>query len=161
VSGGLVLSGVLSPFISGTLTRSRPRHLTNEEARPLRFRRRRRRFPRDRTPIAPPPSKEKPMNKIRLELDTLAVESFSTTPTDAESRGTVHGHRPPFTQGLECASEVCETEGCATYATDCGTCAATACGTCATNCGTCYDATCGNTYCGTCDPYCCCSCSCC
>ncbi|HEU4452740.1 MAG TPA: hypothetical protein VFR81_06755 [Longimicrobium sp.] len=101
------------------------------------------------------------MKKIRLELDTLAVESFSTTPRDAESRGTVRGHRPPFTEGYECESiEFCETDACGTNVTDCGTCAATACGTCATNCGTCYDPSCCPTYCGTCDPYCCCTCSC-
>jgi len=99
------------------------------------------------------------MKKIRLDLDMLSVETFSTTSDAAEARGTVNAHRPIHTQGWECESiDFCETEGCPrTGVTECGTC-----------CGTCYDATCGATYygtcetqCGTCDPYCCCSCSCC
>ena len=104
------------------------------------------------------------MKKIRLDLDMLSVETFSTTGATAEARGTVNAHRPIYTQGLECESiEICTRYDCPpeTAATDCGTCAAT-------GCGTCYDATCGATYCGTCetqcgtcDPYCCCSCSCC
>jgi hypothetical protein len=107
------------------------------------------------------------MKKIRLELDTLAVESFDTTAGKSEERGTVHAHRPPYTEGLECESiDVCTNWDC-TYATECGTCGATNCGTCygeasccPTFCGTCYDWTCGETYCGTCDPHCCCTCSC-
>ncbi|HEX5870081.1 MAG TPA: hypothetical protein VFY65_06690 [Longimicrobium sp.] len=110
------------------------------------------------------------MKKIRLDLDALDVVSFRTTGADAEARGTVHGHRPPYTEGLECDSiDFCTNLDCGTAVSECGGCTGpTGCGTCATNCGSCYDATCGNTYCGTCatncgtcDPYCCCSCSCC
>lgn len=106
------------------------------------------------------------MKKIRLELDTLSVESFDTTGGPAEARGTVHGHLPPYSYQRYCSDgttclDTCEFEGCTgTNATDCGTCNATECGTCNTNCGTCYDASCCPTYCGTCDPYCCCTCSC-
>jgi hypothetical protein len=111
------------------------------------------------------------MKKIRLELDTLSVESFRTTGSDTERRGTVHGHLPMETQARDCDSlDVCTYWNCGTEISDCGGCGtgASDCGTCATNCGSCYDATCGATYCGTCatncgtcDPYCCCSCSCC
>jgi hypothetical protein len=112
------------------------------------------------------------MKKIRLDLDTLSVDSFNTT-TTPEERGTVQGHIPPDTYWRYCSDGItcvdsCEYESCngTCAATDCGTCAATQCGTCndpsccPTYCGTCYDASCGNTYCGTCDPYCCCTCSC-
>jgi len=104
------------------------------------------------------------MGKIRLDVDSLAVESFNTVAGGDSDKGTVFGHLPPFTyqkycsDGITC-NDTCEF--CGTDATDCGTCAATACGTCATDCGTCATA-CGtcDTYCGTCDPYCCCTCSC-
>ena len=103
------------------------------------------------------------MQKLKLNLDALAVESFNTTGGGAEPRGTVQAHRPIETQGPECESiDICTNWYC-----EPGT-AVSECGTCATNCGSCYDATCGATYCGTCatncgtcDPYCCCSCSCC
>ncbi|HEY0017519.1 MAG TPA: hypothetical protein VGC13_14505 [Longimicrobium sp.] len=103
------------------------------------------------------------MQKLRLNLDALTVESFNTTDGDAAQRGTVQAHRPTPTQSLECESfDYCGTGatdcGCGTAASECGTCA-TNCGTCATGCGTCYDATCGATYCGTCD--CPCTCNCC
>lgn len=32
------------------------------------------------------------MNKIKLDLDRLHVDSFETTPAEDEARGTVHGH---------------------------------------------------------------------
>lgn len=32
------------------------------------------------------------MRKIRLNLDTLAVESFQTTEGERAERGTIHGH---------------------------------------------------------------------
>lgn len=111
------------------------------------------------------------MQKLKLNLEALSVESFDTTGAEAEQRGTVKGHIPPWTEGRECESiDVCTNWDCGTAYSDCGGCgtAASDCGTCATNCGSCYDATCGATYCGTCatdcgtcDPYCCCSCSCC
>lgn len=101
------------------------------------------------------------MKKMRLDLDALSVESFGTTASHGEARGTVHGHLPIETQGRECDSlDVC------TY-WYCGGTDVSDCGTCATNCGTCYDATCGATYCGTCDACCnccdpcCCTCCCC
>jgi hypothetical protein len=89
------------------------------------------------------------MRKIRLDLDTLSVESFSTVRGKEDRDGTVFGHLPPFTYQLYCSDgntcyETCD--GCGTAPSDCGTCD-TNCGTCATDCGTC-------------DPYCCCTCSC-
>jgi hypothetical protein len=106
------------------------------------------------------------MKKIRLDLDTLSIESFDTMVTP-EERGTVQGHIPPDTYARYCSDGTTCYDSCdycsgyvSCNASECGTCA-TNCGTCyATDCGTCYDATCGQTYCGTCDPYCCCTCSC-
>lgn len=97
------------------------------------------------------------MRKIRLDLDTLSVESFSTFKGQQDREGTVYGHRPPFTYELYCSDgntcyDTCDV--CGTAASDCGTCNVSDCGTCATACGTCA------TNCGTCDPYCCCTCSC-
>ena len=85
------------------------------------------------------------MKKIRLDLHALAVESFDTARATADARGTVHAHRPPWTEGFECESiDICTVWYCSNV----------------TDCGTCYDATCGATYCGTCDP-CVCGCACC
>ncbi len=88
------------------------------------------------------------MKKIRLDLDTLSDETFSTTGGAAEARGTVNAHRPIMTQGWECESiDVCtnyncqpETEAtdCGTCPTDCGTSRDTYCGTCQSECGICY-----------------------
>ena len=87
------------------------------------------------------------MPKIRLDLETLSVETFDTVERDGSAEGTVFGQVDTIqrycSDGQTCQESVCG--GC-TGATDCGTCE-TYCGTCATNCGTC-------------DPYCCCTCSC-
>ncbi|WP_420125025.1 hypothetical protein [Longimicrobium sp.] len=84
------------------------------------------------------------MKKIRLDLDALSVETFSTTGGEAEARGTVKAHRPDYTQGWDCQSiDICETGDCATYAES-------ECGTCATLCATCYEYSCGVTICNTC-----------
>jgi hypothetical protein len=87
------------------------------------------------------------MGKIRLDLDELAIESFSTVAGKDAQEGTVQGHAESFqlycSDGQTCGN-TCDY---CTENTDCGTCVATYCGTCATNCGTC-------------DPYCCCTCSC-
>jgi hypothetical protein len=102
------------------------------------------------------------MRKTRLDLDSLSVESFDTTATPADSRGTVHGNADTFqsycSDGRTCI-DTCDYT-CNQYEATCaGTCQGDA-SCCPTYCGTCYDYTCGNTYCGTCDPYCCCTCSC-
>lgn len=97
------------------------------------------------------------MRKIRLDLDSLSVESFSTVPGKSDHEGTVFGHLPPYTYAKYCSDGITcgdSCDFCETAATDCGTCGASDCGTCATACGTCA------TDCGTCDPYCCCTCSC-
>ena len=50
------------------------------------------------------------MEKIRLDLDTLAVETFPTGAQDASGRGTVHAHaatqQPAHTCGYTCGSDV-------------------------------------------------------
>ena len=96
------------------------------------------------------------MSKIRLDVDALTVDSFSTVAGEDSGKGTVFGHLPPYTYQKYCSDGITCNDTCdfCTNATDCGTCGATDCGTCATACGTC------NTDCGTCDPYCCCTCSC-
>jgi hypothetical protein len=98
------------------------------------------------------------MQKLRLNLDALTVESFDTVGGDAARRGTVPAHA--MNSELNCmpTERGCEAAGsdtCATQATACGTCAtcwATNCG--ATACGSCNGATCVYTYCGTCDTRC-------
>jgi hypothetical protein len=56
------------------------------------------------------------MKKLRLRLDELAVESFSTIARDVETRGTVHGHdtRGCDTPVVMCASPSldCSWESC-------------------------------------------------
>jgi hypothetical protein len=46
------------------------------------------------------------MNKIRLDLDTLAVETFATTTDEGRKRGTVRGHDSAGS-GVGCASLGC------------------------------------------------------
>jgi hypothetical protein len=82
------------------------------------------------------------MKKIRLDLDALSVESFDTTKSEEETRGTVEGNAESFQA----------------YCTDGNTCYESVCGTCNTQCGSCHDATCGDTYCGSCDVCTCCCC---
>jgi hypothetical protein len=92
------------------------------------------------------------MRKIRLDLDALTVDSFSTSGS-GEAKGTVLGHGKVQTEQVECAtrdfcgSTLCNTgesqcQYCPTRFTDCDTCV------------TCYES-CGDTYCGTCESYCC------
>jgi hypothetical protein len=47
------------------------------------------------------------MEKIRLNLDALAVETFATTKDDGADRGTVRGHDSGGS-GVGCASLGCE-----------------------------------------------------
>jgi hypothetical protein len=107
------------------------------------------------------------MKKIRLDLDSLSIESFDTTGA-ADARGTVAGHatyQAYCSYGLTCVDS-CEGTCDGSCVSECGTCGATGCGSCgATYCGTCVDPSCCPTYCGTCydwtcDPDCCCTCSC-
>lgn len=50
------------------------------------------------------------MEKTRLDLDSLEVESFATEAAEAETRGTVHAHartvEPAYTCGYTCGSRV-------------------------------------------------------
>jgi hypothetical protein len=41
------------------------------------------------------------MEKVRLSVDELAIQSFTTTAAEAEQAGTVHGHDAPTDQ-VEC-----------------------------------------------------------
>ncbi|HEX6747923.1 MAG TPA: hypothetical protein VF092_11585 [Longimicrobium sp.] len=78
------------------------------------------------------------MKKLRLDLDAIRVDTFTTTRAEGE-RGTVKGH-----VCCCCCCPCCCTGGnscggtCDTCLTGCGTCqtCATACGTCE-SCGTC------------------------
>ncbi|HEX8243810.1 MAG TPA: hypothetical protein VF541_09950, partial [Longimicrobium sp.] len=75
------------------------------------------------------------MHKIRLELETLSVESFDTAPSDRED-GTVFGHatyQVGCSYGRTCLESACDGT-CGTSPSDCGTCQ-TDCGTCQTDCG--------------------------
>jgi hypothetical protein len=81
------------------------------------------------------------MNKLRLDLDDLSVESFATTPEPSREAGTVFG------QQCTCYT-LCTCPGCPTCDASCnGTCG----GTCAASCnGTCVNTCAASCY-GTCD----------
>ena len=96
------------------------------------------------------------MSKLRLQLDDLQVESFGTTPAEAE-RGTVLGE-----QQCTCPT-ACTCPGCDTcdatcpqtcrYTCDDSECIASCVGeTCVGNVHTCWDS-CGHTCNGTCGPW--------
>ena len=97
-------------------------------------------------------TEEKKMNKLRLELDDLRVDTFSTSPSADEAGGTVRGHDDPsFFQPCQSYNVPCEvdyTDGCPP-----ATMAATCAGTCA-SCNSCYYScvTCWNSCAPTCDP---------
>jgi hypothetical protein len=86
------------------------------------------------------------MNKLKLDLEDLSVESFATTPEPRAEGGTVFG------QQCTCYTQ-CTCPGCPTCDASCngtcgGTCDASCNGTCGGTCGaTCY----ASCY-GTCDP---------
>ena len=88
------------------------------------------------------------MNKLRLDLEDLSVESFSTTPEAGKEEGTVFG------QQCTCYTN-CTCPGCPTCDASCnGTCAASCNGTCDASCnGTC-GATCAASCYGSCDYSC-------
>jgi hypothetical protein len=100
------------------------------------------------------------MNKLKLHLDELSVESFDTTGTE-KAKGTVFGEQ--CTCYTQCTCPGCPTcDNTCNYTCDdatcpaCPTCAASCNGTCQycesyDYCGTQYDATC-NGY-GTCGRY--------
>jgi hypothetical protein len=97
------------------------------------------------------------MKKIRLDLNMLAVETFRTTGTPPDARGTVNAHipPPPYTEVRECDTVECPGTG----ETECGTCAVSECGSCATVCyedSYCASCVACATQCGdrTCYPYC-------
>jgi hypothetical protein len=72
--------------------------------------------------------------KIRLDLDTIAITSFSTTSEESGPRGTVVAHQ---TLGPSCRAScaVCDdtrcgcSESCATEQTMCGACVSGGCQT--------------------------------
>ncbi|HLL47579.1 MAG TPA: hypothetical protein VK399_12765 [Longimicrobiaceae bacterium] len=97
------------------------------------------------------------MEKLKLDLEDLAVESFATTPEPRAEGGTVFG------QQCTCYTQ-CTCPGCPTCDASCngtcgGTCEASCNGTCGPTCdvscyGTCGVGTCGPTWdasCDTCD----------
>lgn len=47
------------------------------------------------------------MNKIRLDMDALAVETFATTKDEGRGRGTVRGHDSAGS-GIGCISYGCD-----------------------------------------------------
>lgn len=102
------------------------------------------------------------MNKLRLELNDLRVDTFSTTTSAGGEGGTVRGHNigrgpswdepcepippdytescPPYTQGATCDAS-CN-----------GTCYASCYGSCVNSCYTCWQNTCPNATCYPCYP---------
>ena len=95
--------------------------------------------------------------KIKLDLDALSVESFTTSDVDAK-RGTVHGHISDTT----CYQRLCDCGNsyglyCTREITCPNTCDASCDGTCNSCNGTCFEDTCQQ-YCTT-GPVIVCSCS--
>jgi hypothetical protein len=102
------------------------------------------------------------MKKLRLELDELRVDTFSTSGATSGEGGTVRGYN--VTRGPS-YDEPCEpigpdyTEGCpphtqgATCAASCyGTCYNSCYGSCYNTCYTCWQNTCANATCDPCYP---------
>lgn len=89
------------------------------------------------------------MDKLKLHLDELAVESFDTCPVDRE-KGTVFGEQqPPCTCPTLCTCPGCPTcDATCPQTCDDFTCAVSCEGTCVASCeschATCWD-TCGRT----------------
>jgi hypothetical protein len=78
------------------------------------------------------------MRKLRLDLEDLSVESFTTTPEAHRESGTVFG------QQCTCYTQ-CTCPGCPTCDASCnGTCG----GTCAATCNASCNGTCGGWSCG-------------
>lgn len=93
------------------------------------------------------------MNKLRLKLDDLRVDTFSTNPSDGEAGGTVRGHGGnSYFEPCQSYADPCEvdyTDTCPPYtaAATCNTCGYSCNGTCGYTCQTCW-----NTCAATCDP---------
>ncbi len=91
------------------------------------------------------------MNKIKLDLDSLQIESFETTPDESGAKGTVHGlvgsGEPEFCTDFTICIQICPQPtigtACPSFGSTCGN---TCGGTCGSTCGS----TCGNTCGGTC-----------
>ena len=82
------------------------------------------------------------MNKLKLSLEELSIESFDTTAPERKPEGTVFGEQNPCTCPTACTCPGCPTcyNTCA-YTCDDNTCPA--CPTCANSCdGTCAGTTC-------------------
>jgi hypothetical protein len=80
------------------------------------------------------------VKKLRMNLDSLVVESFATDGGTGARRGTVQGHLMDSNQCPEGTGGTGSTD-----VTGCGSCWATQCDTCY---GTCQGATCAFTSCG-------------
>jgi hypothetical protein len=86
------------------------------------------------------------MNKLKLRLEDLRIDSFSTEPVRKE-KGTVFGEQ------CTCYTN-CSCPGCPTCDASCnGTCNATACGSCGASCGGTCDYSCDYSCGGTCGEY--------
>lgn len=119
------------------------------------------------------------MEKLRLELEELAVETFDPSPV-ADGRGTVAGHNSEVTVGVQCGSAcgVCSVQqsqclcgGDTNYAfcTLADSCASCNCPSAVSCDGTCYESPCvvsgawscdGSTCAGTCGATCAATCGC-
>lgn len=87
------------------------------------------------------------MNKLKLRLEDLRIDSFTTEPARKE-KGTVFGEQ------CTCYTN-CSCPGCPTCDASCnGTCNATACGSCGASCGGTCDYSCDYSCGGTCDYTC-------
>jgi hypothetical protein len=89
------------------------------------------------------------MNKLRLVLDDLRVDTFSTSGARNGEEGTVRGYNVTYGPSYDEPCIPDYTDGCPPYtqAYTCATCAYSCNGTCGYTCYTCW-----NTCAATCDP---------
>jgi len=86
------------------------------------------------------------VNKLKLRLEDLRIDSFTTEPARKE-KGTVFGEQ------CTCYTQ-CTCPGCPTCDASCnGTCNATACGSCGASCGGTCEYSCDYSCGGTCGEY--------
>ncbi len=59
------------------------------------------------------------MKQIKLEIDSLDIQSFTTAPEPVETRGTVRAHVNTLDEGCTSFAECGGTQGCNTASFDC------------------------------------------
>lgn len=97
------------------------------------------------------------MNKLRLELDDLHVDTFATSGAARGEGGTVRGYNvtrgPSYDEPcIPDYTDTCPPTQYYTCATACGSCYNSCYGSCQNTCYTCWQNTCANASCDPCYP---------